>query len=340
MRAVFTRVLAATVLTAVAAWGVPAATASATVANAGTQLSDSYCSAFVDYFTVSFVAEFAAALAKSFSSSGTTDTNGKPPPDPEVIRATFLLVYSPKLDKLSASLSKGGERVLRPVFKDQQAVFAHGRDLLQQAGLTPHQLDAIASAKIDTSSAALQDLTGTVKLDEKKLTKLAKQFKGELAALDKEKGNRRARAAFERAGSQCGAFPSSTVDCTKVLPQSEAATILGDTATQDGHDCAYEGPEPTTGLQPKVGVEVYDGARAYNGLVKNVKNGTAVSGVGDRASSHAGYTAYGNEKTCGRTLDVLAGDRTIAVALCLANDAEVTDAQLIDIAKGVLTRLG
>ncbi len=84
---------------------------------------------------------------------------------------------------------------------------------------------------------------------------------------------------------------------------------------------------------------MYDSARAYDNLVKNVK-GTSVSGVGDRASTHPGYNAYGNERTCGRTLDVLAGKRTIAVALCLANDAAVPDAQLVDIATGVLARLG
>jgi hypothetical protein len=318
---------------------ISAASAGAAVPVATSTLSDRYCNAFVDYFTVSFVAEFAAALAKGFADAGNSADQKKKQPSPDEIRSTFLLVFSPKLERVTGVMAQSGERVLRPVFRKQQAVFAHGSALLQDAGLTQKQIDVLAAARVDFNNTALEKLTGKIHIDAKKLTSLAKKFQRELGTLDRTKSASGAAAAFQRVGSECGAFPSSAVDCSKVLPQSEAAAILGTTVTQDGKKCAYEAPEPASGLTPKVAVEVYDSARAYDKLTKSV-TGQAVQGIGDRAVAHDGYSAYTNVATCGRTLYVAAGKRTIAVALCLPNDAAVTDTQLVDVASGVLQRLG
>src|SRR5205814_1852598 len=81
------------------------------------------------------------------------------------------------------------------------------------AGGPPRQRDALATAKIDANTAAIEDLTGKVNINETKLTKLAKQFQGELDALNRQQSKPGAKAAFERTGSKCGAFPSSTVHC-------------------------------------------------------------------------------------------------------------------------------
>ena len=339
MRAAISRLTATTIGLAMLGPLMPAVSAGAAVPLAAPTPTDAYCSAFVDYYTASFVAEFAAALAKSFANAGNSSDQKKPPPDPDEIRSTFLLVFSPKLERVTGQMAKSGERILRPVFRTQQAVFAHGSALLEQAGLTRKQIEVLANARVDDNTAAIKDLTGKVNISDKKLTALAKKFQRELNTLDRTQSSRRATAAFQQVGSKCGAFPSVTIDCTKVLPETEAATILGDTVTKDGKDCAYEAPQPAVGLTPTIGVEVYDSARAYDQVTKSVA-GQPAQGVGDRAVLHDGYSAYGNAKTCGRTLVVATTKRTIGVALCLANDAAVTEAQLVQIAQGVLTRLG
>jgi hypothetical protein len=84
---------------------------------------------------------------------------------------------------------------------------------------------------------------------------------------------------------------------------------------------------------------VYGSDRAYDTLTEPVADAQHVSGIGDDAETFEGYNADGHGITCGRTLIAAAGDRTIVVALCLGDDAEVTDDQLVEIAEGVIERL-
>ena len=88
---------------------------------------------------------------------------------------------------------------------------------------------------------------------------------------------------------------------------------------------------------------MYGSDRAFDTLTEPltelVTDKRDVHGVGDQALSFEGYSADGHGITCGRTLVATADDRTIVVALCLGDDAEVTDEQLVEIGQGVIDRL-
>jgi hypothetical protein len=133
---------------------------------------------------------------------------------------------------------------------------------------------------------------------------------------------------------------SRAYDCADVLPESEAAAILGVEVTLEDEGCDYTGPEPADGLTPEIAVVVYDSARALDFQTRGAPDLVDVAGIGDEAVSYDGYNADGHSITCGRTLTVADGDLTVVVALCLGgDDPEVSDDQLVEIAEGVLERI-
>jgi len=342
VRAQISRLLAVFVVVAVLGAAVPSA-ASASTARAAQPTRD-YCNDLVDYYTVNVVIAFIGGLAQAFSGLGGSDstTSTTEPFDPEEFRAAFYAAMSPKLEALTARLADEGIKVLRKPFRQQEAVFAKGVALLKAAGLTDKQIKLIANAKIDSQNAQIEDLTKKVKLDDAKLANLGKDFKDDLAQLDQIESGPKVAKAFSLVGSQCGAFPSDRVDCSSVLPASDASQILGEDATRatDEQACEYRGAEPSSGgSTPTVAVAVYDGALAYDTLTRGLTDGKQVKGLGNPAVAVDGFNSAGHTQSCGRTLFETDRKHTVGVAICLAQDAPVSNDILAQTADQVFRNL-
>ena len=134
---------------------------------------------------------------------------------------------------------------------------------------------------------------------------------------------------------------STEFACEDLINPEDATAILGVEATVDDDEpCAYLGPDPETGLQSELAVEVYESARAYERFTESATESDTFDGVGDKAISFEGFSVGGSIKTCGRTLVAVAGERTIVVALCLPDDAPVSDDVLTQIGTQVVDKLG
>jgi hypothetical protein len=189
--------------------------AAADVQSAAPTPGDSYCSAFGDYYKVSFTVEFIVRLAGSFNDTATsTGSQSKKQASPDEIRSTLFLVFSPKMEHVTGTLANRGAAILRSLFKKQQSVFARGVVLLQQAGLTRKQIEVLANARVDANNTDIERLTGKAKLSAKKLTDLAKRFRRDLQALGN--GSTKENAAFKSAGTKCGAFPKAKSSTTTI----------------------------------------------------------------------------------------------------------------------------
>ena len=186
--------------------------AGAGVQSASPTPGDSYCSAFGDYYSVSFTVEFIVRLAGSFNTAPSTGSQSKKQASPNEIRSTLLLLFSPKMEHVTGTLAHGGAAILRTLFKKQQSVFARGVALLQQAGLTRKQIEVLANARVDANNTDIERLTGKVKLSAKKLTNLAESFRRDLQSLGN--GSTKENAAFKSAGTKCGAFPKAKSSTT------------------------------------------------------------------------------------------------------------------------------
>ncbi len=322
------------------------APASATVGRA--PLTDDYCSAFSEFYSVTVLVEFSVALFEAFSrapgdaegSAGSPSADGDDLPDADQLRASYYALLSPKLSAVTAELARTSPRALKPLFRQQREIFERGVDLLRDVGIPEAQIDAIAVVSIDSATAEVSQLTGDVDIDDDALDTLAREFLVELDAFDDVDVSPKAERILDRSSSECGITPSVAYDCDEVLPESEAEAILGDTVTLEDEGCDYTGPEPVDGLTPEIEVLVYDSARAFDLVIGPVPTDD-VAGIGDQAVALEGFNADGHSITCGRTLVVTEGDRTIVIALCLGgDDPEVTDEQLVEITEGVLQRIG
>jgi hypothetical protein len=290
---------------------------------------DTYCSALGAFYEATISVQIAVELGEAFS-EGAGDAF-----DADEVRAGLLILLSPKLEEVSKQLSKGGERALNRAFRRQRKVFARGVQLLRQTGVTDEQIDELRDVEVSEASDDLDELLGDSGVTEDDVAAAARKFKPELEKLtigvDQEVTD-----AFEQAATECGVV-SSPIDCTTVFPQTDAEAILGVTTSQDGSACDYEAVEGD-GDAPEAAVEVYESGRAFDALTKNVEPET-VEGIGDEAVSFEGFSAYFSGKTCGRTLVVREGDRTVVVALCLVDEAPVSNDQLAQVADAVLMRL-
>ena len=84
---------------------------------------------------------------------------------------------------------------------------------------------------------------------------------------------------------------------------------------------------------------MYRNPDVFTEKTKKLKDTTPVS-VADKALLASGFSSSNRGATCGKTLYAQSGSDTIVVALCLPNDVDPTEAQIVDVAKNVLTRLG
>jgi hypothetical protein len=294
--------------------------------------SERFCTAFNDYYAASFTAALAVGFAEAFGE----DAEGA---DPDEVRGTLLLVLSPRLEEVTGQLSSSAPKVLRPVFRAQRKSFAKGVAVLEDLGFTTDQLDQLASLSTDVDSAELEGSIGQ-DIDKAELLAAGKDYASTVDDLDAAAfGN--ARSAFQRAGSQCGLFPNTSFDCEKLVKPAEADALLEDATRTDDEGCEYEGPEPDTGLQPALAVDVYESARAFERLTEKAQQGQteSVPGVGDDAVASEGYTPFTGFKTCGRTLIAKDGERTVVVAFCPPGDTDVANETLTDVATKVLDRI-
>lgn len=291
-----------------------------------------FCSGFADYFAASVVVQFAVGLADAFDTAHT----GKA----EEVRSSFLLLLSPKLELVTRTMARTGPALLRPPFAKQAKAFGIGVGLLRKAGLTDAQITQIAHTAVESGDTSLEQLTGSLNVNAAAVTKATVTFRKQLSSVDIGQIPKKQRQAFSTAGTQCGVFPTAHLNCTKLVTPDEAVAALGISLDLDSESpCLYVGPTPATGDTPSLSVDVYVSAYAFANLTKSVQN-QDVPGVGERAVAIAGSASFSSINTCGKSLVTLQGDRTVVVALCLPNNADVPIGTLTSLASKVLTRLG
>ena len=341
MRTRCTRWLAAA--TCAAVLGSTAAAASAGASAPRPAPSDKYCEAVQTNYAVTILIGFISAFA-DIGNDASGDSGGETA-DPDEIRGTFLLVLSPALESTSRELAKGGSKRLRKIFAAQGKVFARGVEILKDdVGLTDEQIDALSNIELSTdpnSASELETVFEDNDIDEDEVKALGKDFAQQLKDTGLADIGPKQRQEFERLGTRCGVTASTEFACEDLINPEDATAILGVEATVDDDEpCAYLGPDPETGLQSELAVEVYESARAYERFTESATESDTFDGVGDKAISFEGFSVGGSIKTCGRTLVAVAGERTIVVALCLPDDAPVSDDVLTQIGTQVVDKLG
>jgi hypothetical protein len=327
------RVAAALVCTAMLG-AATVSNASATAARKPTVPSDRFCTAFGDYFQIVFQLQFVTAFASLGES--------KPKTTPDDARNLFLLVLSPKLERVTRQMVVEPKTHLRALFTKQNKSFRVALDLLRGVGFTDKQLVVISKSALDTSDAELKRVVGEVKATKAQMNAAAKKFGKQGVTLDLGTVGAKDQRALARVGSACGTFPSA-VDCATLVTSAEAAAILGGPATKaDSNGCAYDGPEPPVGTKPQLGFDVYTSARAFATITKGTQNQN-VPGIGDDAVALEGFKTFSLDSSCGKSLAVKSGDRVVVVALCLAgangDNADVPVDTLVGVARQILARL-
>jgi hypothetical protein len=290
-----------------------------------------FCNAFSEYFDLSFQIQFVKAFA-----GATGDESAQ-----EQVGDVFTLVMSPKFEHLASTMADSAPKQIRSMFADQAKVFARGAGVLEDLGVTRQQIQTLATAPVELSNDDLTALLGKVDISKADLEAAATKFNGD-AALERSDASQGKRAAFERAITACGIVPGTDVDCDELVEPEEAAAILGSAAQVDASDgsCVYEGSAQDTGDPAELTVEVYEGSRAYQRFTEDAQI-QSVPDLGKRATAIDGYATFSRTKTCGRTIVVDDGSRTVVVALCVPDtDDEAPIVPLTDLTRSVLDRVG
>jgi len=316
----------------------------ATAAAPRVQLSNKACDAFADYFTIEFLVAFASAFAglgeDLGSDSGRGSGNGSNGGGKESVSAkeiadTFHLVFSPKLANITGTLADEGPRSIRRLFAKQRDVFEYGVELLRKAGLSNKQISALATLDLSPDTD-LDEVLGETDIPEKKIEEAADQFGERTGELDlNDEATPRQQRAFQRAGSGCGVFPDSDIDCESLVPSELAAPLVGGEpdVTNDDGSCTYTGPSPSDNDEPVLAVDVYPSARTFERLIEQLQGGQKID---DDAYVTEGFSSFSSIKTCGRTLYSRTDRDTVVVALCPPGDGEVADADLIAVRDAVV----
>ena len=229
---------------------------------------------------------------------------------------------------------------LRPAFRRQAAKFATGIKILRAAGLTSDQITALAQSPLHTNSATQDNLLGKANLSKKKLNAALVAFKKVDASVDPNQTFTAAQR--NRLGTDavaCGVFPDPSVNCGTLLTPSDLAETAGAGAVpQPSQGCWWKGADGPDGNPFGIAVDVDRGTLAYDHLVAQASGAKPVPGVGDAATLIDGFTSFSDFSSCGHTIVVRAGDRTVTVALCPASG--VADAhRLASLAGVVLAQL-
>ena len=302
------------------------------------RLSDEACDAFADYFTIEFLVAFASAFAGLGDDLGADSGNGKgqgASTTKEEIENTFHLIFSPKLEAITGTLAEESPKSIRKLFAKQQAVFAEGVDLLEEAGLTKKQLAALAELDLSPDTD-LDQVLGDVKISKKKIKAAAKEFGKSASALDlNDKATAAQQRAFQQTGTRCGVFPESDIDCESLVAPELSARLVGGEATvkNDDGSCTYAGPVGADGDEPVMIVDVYPSARSFDRLVRQLPNAQKID---DDSAVADGFSSFSSAKTCGKTLFSKTGDDTIVVALCPPGDGDVAVDDLTEVRDSVV----
>jgi hypothetical protein len=290
--------------------------------------TDAFCQAYAESFDVSFRIVFNAQLVEAANRGAGNEAERE-----------FALILSPKLEQLSRVLAENAEPPLDEALRKQADAYAQGVALLQAAGLTQAQVDALAAAPTDISSDDLATLLGGANLQQAGIVRAADQLARIRQKSDIAAASAPARAAYQRAGVDCGVLPEAGVKCKRLVTAAEASAVLGAKArvANDGNSClATVGKKPAAD-GPLLAVDVYRSPRAYDRITAG-NEAQAVAGVGDVASMLRSFNTFGSIKTCGHTLVVKVAERTTVVAVCLGTGVDVPEATLTDLAQKVIGR--
>lgn len=288
------------------------------------------CEAFADYFQV----EYLVAFATAFASLGDANDADKAATE---IADTFHLILSPKMERVTRTLARGTSPALRSLFRRQSAAFAAGVELLAGAGITKAQLASLASLDLGPNTD-LQAVFGDVRLDKQELDAAVADFHDDAQSLDLNAGTPRQQRAFAAAGTACGVFPTSDLDCADVVTTDEAAALLGGPTTVKSEDgtCVYALSTAATGGTTELAIDVYESSLAFDRLTQFAENPN-IPGVGDAAVSIGGFSSFSSTNSCGRTVIAKQGERTVTVAACTGDTTPSVEA-LAGIANDVLAR--
>jgi hypothetical protein len=312
----------------------PATTVGASTRRA--PLSTKACDAFVEYFQIEFLVAFANAFAGLGQDAGSDSGGSDTGPTREQIQDTFHLILSPKLEVLTGTLAQEGPKSIRSLFARQEAVFARGRDILGDAGLTKKQLKALATIDLSPDTD-VSEVLGDVKLSKKKIAAAAKEFGEHSADLNLDDTTTPAQQrAFQNAGTGCGVFPGTDVACDSLVSSELQRRLLGGATTvkDDQGSCTFTGPKDARGDEPVLIVDLYGSQRTFDRLVEQLQGGEQVD-----ADTYLteGFSSFSAVKTCGRTLYSKTADGTLVVALCAPDDGPVATNDLTEVRDSVVT---
>jgi hypothetical protein len=288
------------------------------------------CEAFSDYFQIEFLVAFAALFANAGDKKDAAKAERE-------ITNSFHLLLSPKLERVTQTLADGTDPPLHKLFTRQAKAFAKGVAMLEDVGLSADQIQKLADAEI-TAETDLQAVVGEVDIDKQALSRATKRFGASAKSIDINDASAKQKAAFSAAGSACGVFPTGG-DCTALVTGAEAEAFLGAPAKTGNNDgtCTYTAKTGSSQDDAELAVDVYESTLAFDRLTKAAQN-QSVPGAGDAAIAVDGFSAFSSSKTCGRTLYVKQGERTVVVAAC-TGDTPPADAELVGVATNVLSRL-
>jgi hypothetical protein len=322
-------VLVAAVATASLALGaVPAAAAPSATDSAPP--TPEACEAFSDYFQIEFLVAFASAFAQVGDEKDAAKAEAE-------IRNSFHLLLSPKLEQVTQTLADGTGPPLRKLFRQQAKAFGKGVAMLADLGLSAEQIQSLADVEL-TAETDLQAVVGDVDLDKQELSRATKKFGATADSIDINGATAKQKQAFSAAGSSCGVFPVGG-ECRTLVSADEAEAFLGapaETADDDG-TCTYTAKAASAQDDLELAVDVYESTLAYDRLTASSQN-QSVPDVGEAAIAIDGFNAFSSIKTCGRTLFVRQGGRTVVVAACVG-DAPPSAESLGAIANTVFSRL-
>jgi hypothetical protein len=287
------------------------------------------CEAFADYFQVEFLVAFASAFA------GIGDKQ-KAQATAVEIRDTFHLLLSPKLEQVTRTLADGTDPALRKLFVRQTRGFARGVALLEGVGLTKEQIQKLSELDLKPETD-LQKVVGDVNLDKEELKRSVKKFAASAKSIDLNEATSKERRAFTAAGSACGVFPVD-ISCSKVVTPDEATALLGGPVTTKNEDgtCTYTTSVDASHDDAELAVDVYESSLAFDRVTESAQH-QVVPGVGDAAVAVDGFNSFSHVSTCGRTLVMKQGERTVVVAAC-AGDLPPSAEALAGIATNALAR--
>ena len=139
--------------------------------------------------------------------------------------------------------------------------------------------------------------------------------------------------------NECGIVPDTAVECSGLVTDAEIEALIGPSPTlTEGQGCEWETSTNGGVDSNTLGVDVYASPEPYEGYVDRHELSEQAPGLGDAAVTTSGFETAGTSRSCGRTVVVLAGERTVLVALCLGDEDVAVD-RLRPIADQVLARL-